>query len=483
MNRMQDLLRALSRFCGLEYAILPSVLRRGSAYILANSVSAEERRARMGHGDSDSTYWKYYRNTTSTVDFQALRHNIPQQNVSVMSSLFLGTDTSGPPPDRVSEEGMAEVYQDPELLVLLDELSNISDELIRKYGSLRNAEAHDPHGHQVYKEMSKNHSVKLDRLTAKKYAEEYRAHFNLGSNGAHNIAIPVPGPSQVDVLLDERAEDPGFGDGSDLPTDPELLEEEAEALEALEELAAGLEDGDESAEKMSDAVQEHDPDNDDDDKTRTAKKPTYRFYGRREIARHTLIDEVPAILYNRSREEAPTWKSLSAHFTTAFNHLHPADKFYPSQEPLPGTYDCRFCDVNFHTMHSEQIHVHADLCEAERLFQNVLAGLQANDTTAVTICPLTHIMGGDGTTIVDCKAKPQQWVMYRAHLMKRHRESTSRAYSCLLHETPFLASTLQDFRAHIVTAHNVPTCIINYERPGGGSNLLELIYFCPFCQV
>lgn len=438
----------------------------------------------MGHGDSDSTYWKYYRNTTSTVDFQALRHKLPQENVNVMSSLFLGTDKKGPPPDRVSEKGMAEIYQNPELLALLDELSAMSDELIRDHGSLRNAEVHDPDGHRLYKEISKKHSAKLNRLTAKKYEEEFRAHFNLGSTEAQSIPIPAPGPSHVDVILNEEEDDPEFGNGSDIPVDPELLAEEAEATEALAELALSLEEGDESDEKSLDAVQEYDPNGDDDPEAPTAKGPTRRFYGMRKIARHTLIDEVPAYLYNRSREEAPTWKSLSAYFTTAFNHLHPADRFYPGQEPLPGTYDCRFCDVNFHTMHGQLIHVHADLCEAERLFQNVLVGLQALDTTAVSICPLTQISKDDGTSIVACKAKPRQWVMYRAHLMNMHRESmTSKAYSCLLHETPFLANSLQDFRVHIVTTHNLPTCIINSKKPGGGSNLLELIYFCPFCQV
>lgn len=483
MNRMHEHLRALSRFCGLDYAILPNVLRRGSAYILANTVSAEERRARMGHGDSDSVYWKYYRNTTSTVDFQALRHNVPQQNVSVMSSLFLGTGTSGPPPDRVSEKGLAEIYQDPELLALLDKVSAISDELIREHGSLKDARVRDPYRHEVYKELSKKHSMRLNRLREKKYEEEYRAHFNLGSTEAQNIPIPQPGPSQVDVLLDEE-EDLEVGDGCDIPVDPELVAEEAAATEALAELALDLKDGEESAEKSSDAVQECDPNHDDDDEAPTTKKPTLRFYGRRKIARHTLIDEVPAHLYNRSREEAPTWKSLSAYFIIAFNHLHPADRFYPGQEPPPGTYDCRFCGVNFHTMHSQQIHVHADLCEAERLFKEVLEGLQALDTTAVSTCPLTRTSNDNGTSTVACKAKPQQWLIYRAHLMKMHREpSPSKAYSCPLHETPFLANSLQDFRAHIVTAHNVPTCIIPSEKPSGGCALLELIYFCPFCQV
>ncbi|KAI3400944.1 hypothetical protein diail_1152 [Diaporthe ilicicola] len=422
--QMYTHLRALSRFCGLEHAVLPNVLRRTSAYILANSVSNDERYARMGHTNQESTYWKYYCNTTSTVDFQGLRHNIEQENVSVMSSIFLGIDKNRPPPDRVSEKGMTEVYQNPELLSLLDEVSAILDQLVQEHGSIANPRALDP----------------------EKYVEECRAHFNLGDTEAQNVPIPAPGPSQVDTLLDEQE----FGMDYDLASDPQLVAEDGDASEALAELADGLTVDDEAADDDLDDAQENEPNN-------GATSSSRRLFGRRKIARHTLIDEVPAYLYNQTQEEASTWNSMSAHFTTAFNHLHQADRFYPGQESLPGTHDCRFCGVNFHTMHNQQIHVHADLCCAERLFQNVLGGLQALETTAASTCPLPGI-GRDGTSLVDSKAKP------------RH------------HDTPFLAVSIQDFRIHIVRPHNVPKSILKWERPGGGFNLWDLMFFCPFCQ-
>jgi hypothetical protein len=127
--------------------MLANVLRRGSAYLLATHVSTEGRCARMGHTETDGVYWRYYRNKTSTVDFQALRHGIPEKEVAVMSSVFLNVDDSRPP-EKVSNEGMAEILRDTELIAITTEGSELSEELLEKYGSLKDALAEDPQLHQ-----------------------------------------------------------------------------------------------------------------------------------------------------------------------------------------------------------------------------------------------------------------------------------------------------------------------------------------------
>ena len=111
-------LKVLSRHCGLQSPMLPGVLRRGSAYLLGLKTSHEERCARMGHDDKDTTYWGAYRNHTSTVDFQALRHNLDAVDVSQMSSIFLAKSESGP--TCVSEQGIIEISRDAELIKLLE---------------------------------------------------------------------------------------------------------------------------------------------------------------------------------------------------------------------------------------------------------------------------------------------------------------------------------------------------------------------------
>lgn len=107
-------LAILSRHCGLQYKMLPGCLRRASAYILSLHASPEERCACMGHSNSDKTYFTAYRNSTSTIDFQSMRHGIISESVAQMSSVTL--DRLQSLPTRVSPEGQLAISQDPGLL-------------------------------------------------------------------------------------------------------------------------------------------------------------------------------------------------------------------------------------------------------------------------------------------------------------------------------------------------------------------------------
>lgn len=116
----------LSRHCRLETTMLPGVLRRTSAAILAKSTSEEERCRRMDRSHN-STYLRYYQNPISTVDAQALRHNVEPTNVGVMPIIFLGTDnpqhreSSPHPPTKILKSGLPHVLQGPGLVSLLTE--------------------------------------------------------------------------------------------------------------------------------------------------------------------------------------------------------------------------------------------------------------------------------------------------------------------------------------------------------------------------
>ena len=50
----------------------------------------------MGHGPSDETYWLYYLNRTSTFDFQAHAYGTVEQDISVLSSIFLNSKSDAP---------------------------------------------------------------------------------------------------------------------------------------------------------------------------------------------------------------------------------------------------------------------------------------------------------------------------------------------------------------------------------------------------
>lgn len=86
----------------------------------------------------------------------------------------------------------------------------------------------------------------------------------------------------------------------------------------------------------------------------------------------SLVDDVPTHLYDQPPGGA-TRGELSTIFVDTFNHMHPGDRFYPNQEPLPGTYQCRFCGLDFITAIPDGIKAaaHSQLCEAERWAQAV----------------------------------------------------------------------------------------------------------------
>lgn len=499
-------LHKLSRFCGLEHAMLPNVLRRGSAYLLAITVTEEERCARMGHNTKDEAYWTSYRNTTSTVDLQALRHGVEEAPVARMSSVFLGADTAQPP-TRLSEEGMIKVLQDPDVMALLDEKSTMLDGLLRDHGSLDEAKTLDTGRHNRYKTLCEKFDKMMRGRRQKQFNLEYRAYYEqrklgLGSAGHDDSDIgrppkdddPVPmlGPSEVDLLLDEQDQqdqEPAAAAGSGIPIDPRLLEEEeAEAAEALTSLAASLDEGE--ATGFSDDVHETERPGVSPTPTSastpasassssaaakaTRSGPTRGpLSGPREAARHSLVDDVPAWLY--AQPPGITWRELSAHFVDAFNHLHGADRFYPGQEPLPGTFDCRFCGDTL--IGIKFTHKHAYACEREGLARGILDRLEPGDMGAVTTCPLLA-QKQDGTTR-RCLSKPGHPQYFFEHARRSHCDNPggdSRVrWRCLNHgAAPLFFHSLADFRMHVVTAHNAPTSILNSEA---------LLFFCPFCQV
>lgn len=466
-------LRSLSRFCGIEHAMLPNVLRRGAAYQLALTVSSEERCARMGHSGNDPSYWRHYRNRTSTVDFQGRRHGIKEDDVEMMSSMFLDTGNGQPPPVRVSEEGMAEVYQDPDVLALLTEQSEIADELVLQYGSLREARYLDPDRWKTYSKLRTRHSYMLGQLAQKKFNDEYKAHFKAAQGVATDpTQHPTPdvGPSEVDLLLDDQ--DTAVAD--DAPATEQELKEEAEATSALLELSASLDLVD---------IEETDENSADVPAPVCRETRTNGWFGFSETAMHSLVDEVATHLYEQSPDA--TWESLADYFVVAFNHLHRADRFFPGQEPLPGTFDCRFCGLPLHSVENgtRNAQTHAWTCEGERLAQRSLDELRANDATAVSVCPILSIsrIKRHNGALVSCWAKMTDPEVFAVHMLNKHRTTTH--YQCFNHDPVVTTDQVTDFRIHAVKVHHAPTAILKLYTPNGKLSTQELVYFCSFCQV
>lgn len=472
--KMLDHLHTLSRFCGLQHSMLPSVLRRGSAYILAHktTVSLEERCTRMGH--SHAMYWAQYRNTTSTTDVQALRHNIDPENVAMMSSIFLNTgNTNVVPPTQVSADAMAQVYQNPELNAFLAESSDVADQLVIKYGSVRDAQHLNPDGFEKYAVLRRRYHSKLQVLKEKQFRIEYKRFWE--TLGAHPIgdaadSQPLPAGDHIDRLLDEQeAEDNSQIDSA------QFEEQKADTRDALAAFVTDLDEA-EAAQKEAGG----DPDYQLDDVEPTDKQQQHGHPGKarydfRQPARRSLVDQVPRYLYDQPSNS--TWNTLSAYFVDVFNCFHGADQFYPGHEPFPGTWNCRFCGEHFADLSDplasnrksikregrETPQRHALHCEAKYLVQSVMDHLQERDAHGSnTTCPL--LRDKDGTLAV-CSWSVKQGSILNHHMRTHHCIKSRGGFCCFNHGSadPVVFSSIVDFKAHMVVAHGAPFKVMQSE--------------------
>ena len=128
----------LGQFLGFENGLIPKSIRRGAAYMLSMSnAGKEERCARMGHKDGDGVYWKYYRNETSTFDFQAVVHSVEAENVAMLSSIALNRRPDAP--TRPSEEAYREMWQQPHISALREQQLALVDQILSKYKTIKKA--------------------------------------------------------------------------------------------------------------------------------------------------------------------------------------------------------------------------------------------------------------------------------------------------------------------------------------------------------
>ncbi|KAF2225633.1 hypothetical protein BDZ85DRAFT_316789 [Elsinoe ampelina] len=446
-------LNNLSRFCGLKHAMLPNVLRRSSAYILATTTSAEERRARMGHSTSDSVYWFHYRNKTSTTDVQGLRHGLQTEDVSRMSSIFLEAGDRTPP-DRVSDAGMKAIKEDEVAANLLIEQSEMADQLVTQHRSLDQAQVASPDDHKRYVQARNKYHRRVSFLTESTFKKEYRAFFADHGVVVHERDLPTLAISPqrlVDSSVDgvDIADDP----------DPDIDSQEVEAEETnIDAAMTGL-----VTALAEDETDTHDaatlPNN-------LAISQSSRSFAPRATARYSLLDQVPDLLYNQ--KESTTHASLSAIFTDLFNHLHCADKFYPNQEPFPGTFECRFCGYHFLDLFSSadrgfsMAHRHADDCNADVSAEASPQALRDKDTKAKTTCPLGRL--DKHQNMAPC------WFKITG-------------FQPLFDHPPQIFVSMADLRIHAINDHNAVSTLLKGHTPQGSIAREETIYFCHFCQV
>ena len=368
---------------GLTTTLMSYCLRRGAAYLLAANCTEDERCARMGHHPRDNVYWLHYRNETSTVDFQAIRTGVDAENLSVMSSMLLGSREGAPM--SISTQGFRDVYKNPKLKALLSKEADLLDSLLTRHPSLDAAKANDPRQHKRLQDISAEIVSLKVKIRTQIYRAEYEAYMKKpceiarpggdemttiptmvaclpdGSKAhADNVQVTKPwgkdargcekvflqNPNLTGTLLDQddgtagtfgvesatSAVGPGSSEVSDeygdlfKNIDPTLLEDDA--TQNIDRFFAGV------------AAEEVDIDEDNADSPVGERRKSQMGQCKTLIAPWTIADDVPAMMFGLGSQSE---NELGAFMVDFFNHVHPIDYFFPGQEPLTGTLTCRFC--------------------------------------------------------------------------------------------------------------------------------------------
>jgi hypothetical protein len=230
----------LGVYLGLEHRLLSGSLRRRAAYLLAMNYSEEERKSRMGHKDRDSVYWSHYRNEDLTNDFQAIVHAVEAENLEIMGSIALNRKEEAP--RYPSNAGVLVAFQEPELVKLLEEKSELYDQIIQMHQSISRAKELDQDLFKKHQAAANKVQACRRRLLRVQFRKEYQDFFQREIEVASVLDIPakdIPGPGKS-LPNPPFTLNPALG-GTPLPP-PEVFFESQ--LEPASRIASGR--GDES---------------------------------------------------------------------------------------------------------------------------------------------------------------------------------------------------------------------------------------------
>jgi hypothetical protein len=129
----------------------------------------------MGHKDRDSVYWSHYRNEDLTNDFQAIVHAVEAENLEIMGSIALNRREGAP--RYPSNAGVLEAFKDPELVRLLEEKSDLYDQIVQKYQTISQAQELDPHLFKKHQAAANMVQACRKRLLGVQFRKEYQDFF------------------------------------------------------------------------------------------------------------------------------------------------------------------------------------------------------------------------------------------------------------------------------------------------------------------
>jgi hypothetical protein len=345
----------------------------------------------MGH-KTNSEIYSHYQSRVSGVDLQATYRDFEQHNLQHMLSIRLNSKNNAP--TRISDRGYQAVLADSGYVALDAEVIAIETTLRAEYGSIAAASrALDPR-FEDYKSAHNQRRVLRGSLIRMKFQEEYETFF---SEATCPQVSHVEEPTEQQQLQSEDAErraiefrGKDFSDTTnsnasatrDIPIDPRIISEgKDEPIRAEEPL-----DKQEDISRVTDLLGTLDYEDDEDDEddvgaVASMMQNVLEYEDNGEKSESDLTDPAatsestlttglhglpnkplfPCRHAGSSRYyvgssvceglyETLTASSdeggLARKAIECFSVTHKVDMFFPGQEPFPGTFSCRICNVH-----------------------------------------------------------------------------------------------------------------------------------------
>jgi hypothetical protein len=463
-------LRDLGVYLGLEHRLLTGCLRRGAAYLLAINCSEEERTARMGHKDRDSVYWSHYRNEDLTNDFQAIVHAVEAENLEIMGSITLNRKENAP--TYPSNGGLFEAFQDPELINLLEEKSELYDQIVQQYHSINKAKDLDPCLFNKHHMAVNKVQACRKRLLSTQFRKELHQFFQQDTEVAQ-IAVQETKDSPESALSTFAFPlDPALG-GTPLPSSIAFLGSQLDS--EIQSSAFGIFGAASTfLEPPSNNIEKH----------------------RNLLMNVTSVDKAAVLLCGTSCDVQDA--ELMNLMVQCYSGLHPSDMFHPDTEPLPGSYLCRFCGLDLHAV--ERSGYHTFQCYKKEFLQSLANRL--NEQYPIFKCT-AMILRSDvdlrvkkrvdeavqecGTILDGSTEKSTEKAIYHAriHLESLFPNKNGISVKCTFggcyeSQTPFQSEHYSAHVQHLFFAHCIR--VEGYRAKTLDCQFTHLFWWCPFCQ-
>ena len=483
------------------------------AYTLDANCSPEFRGWALGHSPNSTTYMRYYKPKTSTVDIQSIMHGAPERDVIQMSSMSLGRVKHAPM--KISDAGRDKVMCAPEIREASRRCSDALDDLTscEKYTTMEAASENCSQEYLVYKKASDTLKSRIRTLNEQEYKKEYdeyvRSNQTLGSpsptqdtdvgqsfNPVYTEDINPMSVDDVDtdaIPIDPRLLDQGDFDrivngkvedmfeSMNLNPSTHNAEEEGNVYEYVQGLDGDAMDASESSERSVDSsplasTSFTTPSSTTSVsvaqgrnrlhglyRTQAAQRFAEGSYYETKVLRPHRFDTI----YEDATTSPKSNLDLACLLIPFFKTMHPLER-YGNLEPEPSTFVCPSCQED--QASKEHFDKHITGCRRDVALMFIEDDWKRHLDSRMVL-PCNWVVNKDGK---ECEKTFGDHQKFTRHILQHSYRTAKKKCmfgSCSGLSNPPPLNTRDEWSDHLATAHG-----LTYYLPS------TLVFFCCFCD-